>query len=105
MSKPHIMDLRSELLATIREVRSGQMEPDRAKAVSQVAAALIDTARVEVDYLKLAGGDCSDFIDGLKAPEPRDPMPAGLHRTKSGMVQIQRGVVAHSTDVDDQEDT
>jgi len=29
---------------------------------------LVDTARVEVDYLKATGQDVSNFIDGLKAP-------------------------------------
>lgn len=34
----------------------------------QLAAVLVDTARVEVDYIKASGQDVSNFIDGMKAP-------------------------------------
>jgi len=71
MSSPHINTLRCELLATLADLRNRQnpMEPDRARAIAQVASVLVDTARVEVDYLKATGQDNSDFIDGLKSPE------------------------------------
>lgn len=66
----HISELRTELLATLRDLRNRTtpMEPDRARAVAQVASVLVDTARVEVEYIKATGQDCSSFIDGLKAP-------------------------------------
>lgn len=95
MNPPHISELRAELLATIREVRSGQMEPDRARAVGLVAGALIDTARVEVEYLKMAGGDCSNFIDDMKAPQLANHGP---RRIKTGMVQRSPGTTVHSTE-------
>ena len=67
----HISELRTELLATLRDLRCKErpMDPDRARAVAQVAAVMVDTARVEVDYIKATGQDTSNFIDGLKAPE------------------------------------
>lgn len=66
----HISELRQELLNTLRDLRNREtpMEPDRARAVAQVASVLVDTARVEVDYIKATGQDSSSFIDGLKAP-------------------------------------
>lgn len=71
MSAPHINTLRQELLATLADLRNrdNPMEPDRARAIAQVAGVLVDTARVEVDYLKATGQDNSDFIDGLKSPD------------------------------------
>lgn len=71
MSTPHINTLRTELMATLADLRSrhNPMEPDRARAIAQVASVLVDSARVEVDYLKATGQDVSNFIDGLKAPE------------------------------------
>ena len=70
MSTPHINTLRQHLMDTLADLRNrnSPMEPDRARAVAQVASVLVDTAKVEVDYLKATGQDTSSFIDGLKAP-------------------------------------
>ena len=70
MSTPHINTLRQHLMDTLADLRNrnNPMEPDRARAVAQVASVLVDTAKVEVDYLKATGQDTSSFIDGLKAP-------------------------------------
>lgn len=70
MTSPHINTLREHLLGTLADLRNRQdpMEPDRARAVAQVASVLVDTARVEVDYIKASGQDVSNFIDGMKAP-------------------------------------
>ncbi len=71
MSNPHINTLRNELLATLADLRNrdNPMEPDRARAIAQVATVLVDSAKVEVDYIKATGQDVSNFIDGMKAPE------------------------------------
>lgn len=71
MTSPHINTLREHLMATLASLRdrANPMEPDRARAVAQVAGVLVDTARVEVDYIKTTGQDVSNFIDGMKAPE------------------------------------
>ena len=72
MSTPHINTLRQHLMDTLADLRNrhNPMEPDRARAVAQVASVLVDTAKVEVDYLKATGQDTSSFIDGLKPPLP-----------------------------------
>lgn len=69
-SNPHINTLRTELLATLADLRNrhNPMEPDRARAIAQVASVLVDSAKVEVDYIKATGQDTSNFIDGLKSP-------------------------------------
>ena len=71
MTSPHINTLREHLLGTLADLRNRQdpMEPDRARAVAQVAGVLVDTAKVEVDYIKATGQDVSNFIDGMKAPD------------------------------------
>lgn len=70
MTAPHINTLREHLLGTLSSLRdrNNPMEPDRARAVAQVAGVLVDTAKVEVDYIKATGQDVSNFIDGMKAP-------------------------------------
>lgn len=51
--------------ATLTDLRdrTNPMDLDRAKAVATVAAVLVDTARVENDYLKITGQDRSGFLD------------------------------------------
>lgn len=65
MTTPHINQLREHLLATLADLRNREnpMEPDRARAVAQVASVLVDTAKVEVDYLKVTGQDRAGFLE------------------------------------------
>jgi hypothetical protein len=80
INAPHINILRGHLLATLADLRNREnpMEPDRARAVAQVASVLVDTAKVEIDYLKITGHDNSGFIDGAYSPTPEAlPAPAG----------------------------
>lgn len=67
MSQPHISELREHLMATLAGLRdrNNPMEPDRARAVAQVASVLVDTARVEVDFIKATGQDSSGFLTAL----------------------------------------
>jgi len=62
----NITDLRNHLFATLKAVKSGEMELDRARAVNEISKTIIDTARVEVDFIKTQGEGCSDFISRLK---------------------------------------
>lgn len=63
MSKS-ISDLRETLFATPEAVKSGDMDLDKAKAVNEVAKTIVDTAKVEVDYLRVTGGGECEFLDG-----------------------------------------
>jgi hypothetical protein len=86
MTAPHITELRQQLLDTLKDLRNRDqpMEPDRARAVAQVASVLVDTAKVEVDYIKATGQDRSGFLEeppqiesdastaGIEAPEHRN---------------------------------
>ena len=65
MTAPHINQLRQHLLDTLADLRNrdNPMEPDRARAVAQVAAVLVDSAKVEVDYLKATHQDNAPFLE------------------------------------------
>lgn len=65
MTAPHISELRQQLLDTLKDLRNREqpMEPDRARAIAQVAGVLVDTAKVEVDYLKATGQDRAGFLE------------------------------------------
>ncbi len=77
----HIDQVREHLMATLAGLRDRQnpMEVDRARAVAQVASVLVDTAKVEIDYLKATGQDRSRFletppeVEGGTLPAPASP--------------------------------
>lgn len=94
---PHINVLRGHLLATLADLRSrsNPMEPDRARAVATVASVLVDTAKVEIDYLRLTGNDNSGFIDGAYSP-PAQALPAPAEPEKKGVDRRVAGVTKHT---------
>lgn len=69
-----IKDLRAILFDTLRDLRDKEkpMDIDRAKAVAEVARELVNTAKVEVDHMKLTGSNSSEFIP-LPEPKPGTP--------------------------------
>lgn len=64
-NKPHIEQVRQSLLDTLKDLRNREnpMDIDRAKAVATVASVLVDTARVENEYIKITGDTRSDFLE------------------------------------------
>ena len=54
MSTIHMDDLRQYLLSTLQDLRNREtpMEPDRARAIAQVASVAVETVRVEVDFAR-----------------------------------------------------
>ena len=86
----NITELRAHLMATLASLRDrdNPMEPDRARAIAQVAGVLVDTARVENEYLKLTNQDRSNFMEvppdnvrgidapgGTTVPSAHNPFP------------------------------
>jgi hypothetical protein len=91
----HISDLREHLMQTLESLRnrSNPMEPDRARAIATVAGVLVDTARVEVDYIRATGQDTSNFIDSLKTPKAQ----AAITNAPTGKVDRSTpGVTRHT---------
>lgn len=84
-----IDDLRDHLFATMAALRDkdNPMEVDRAKAVADVARVVIDSAKVEVKAMELAGGNlASTFLPASAASPP----PA---KGSSEQRYIQKGLV------------
>lgn len=63
MSDKTIHDLRAALFDALQKVKDGTMDLDKARAVNELGKTLIDSAKVEVDYLRTTGGGESGFID------------------------------------------
>lgn len=63
--KNKIEDLRNHLFATIEALldEDKPMDIDRAKAVADVAQVMINSAKVEVEFMKTTGGTGSGFIE------------------------------------------
>ena len=51
----NINDLRTTLFETIQDVRSGKIDKDHAKLVVDIGQVLVNTAKVEVDFIKATG--------------------------------------------------
>ena len=66
-----IDELREMMFATMRGLMNKEtpMDIERAKAVSQAAAVLVDTARVECKFMDLTGSKGSGFIPTNKQPQ------------------------------------
>jgi hypothetical protein len=58
-----INDLRDALFETLQGVKDGSLDIEKAKAINEVAKSIVETAKVEVDYLRVTGGGESTFID------------------------------------------
>lgn len=104
---PHsIDDLRAHLFDTLRALRDpdAPMEIDRAKAIAEVSRAVIDSAKVEVDYLRVVGkAEGTGFIPvsestttpALKKSAPKvvplAELPSGVKRRCQGCSQMTTG--------------
>lgn len=67
MSKS-LNDLRAALFDTLEGVKAGSIDLDKARAINEIGKTLVDTAKVEVDFLRATDGDASSFIQPEQAP-------------------------------------
>lgn len=79
MSKT-IEDLRAALFATLEAVKDGTLDLDKARQVNEVAKTIVETAKVEVDYLRVTGGGESTFIDSAVSQDNLPPGITAVHR-------------------------
>lgn len=91
----HMDDLRQHLLDTLSDLRDKKkpMDPNRARAVAQVAGVLVDTARVEVEYLRATTGKHSGFMDArTPALENRPDGHSPLQAVENGVRTVWAGL-------------
>lgn len=64
----NINDLRDNLFDTIELLKSGKIDTSQAKAITGIAGAIIESAKLEVDLIKSVGrsGDSVKFISEVK---------------------------------------
>lgn len=81
MAKNKIEDLRDHLFETLEGLKDKEdpMDIDRAKAIADVSEKIINSAKVEVEFLKTTGAITgSGFF-----PSPERPPPVGRLEKKS----------------------
>jgi hypothetical protein len=52
MPKNKIQDLRNHLFETLEMLKEGDIEIEKAYAIADVSRAIIDTAKIEIQYIK-----------------------------------------------------
>lgn len=66
MAKNKLSDLRNHLFETLEALKDKEspMEIERARAVTQVAQAIINSAKVEIDFLEAVGSaEATEFFE------------------------------------------
>ncbi len=63
-----IEDLRSVLFETLAGLKDGSVDLERAKAVSDLSQTIINTGKLEVEYMRQTGKGGTGFVPQLEAP-------------------------------------
>lgn len=89
-----IEDLRRRLFETIDGVKAGTTTLEAAKTIGDLSQVIVNTAKVEVDYLRATDGGESAFINTAVG---RANLPKGLPstRTPEGLPNGITGVYRH----------
>jgi hypothetical protein len=71
MTKKNIDDLRDVLFAALAEAKdkTKPLDVPRMRAISDIAARITDTARVEVDFMRASGKQCVSGFVPLRSKE------------------------------------
>lgn len=78
-----IDDLRSILFDTMRGLKAGTIEIEKAKAISDTAQVIVNTAKTEIAYLQATGGGSSRFL-GAATSEDKPPAGDTVEQLKGG---------------------
>jgi hypothetical protein len=72
-------DLREHLFETLKDLRNKEspMSIERARAISEVAQTVINSAKAEVDYLK-ASGQQDATLPVFESKQGEEKLPAGV---------------------------
>lgn len=70
----NIQDLREAMFDTLAELKSGKITVEQAKAVSEVGQVIINSAKVEVDYIRANNGGETPFLESAG----NDNLPPGV---------------------------
>jgi hypothetical protein len=93
MSKT-IEDLREHLFAAIAGVKAGTTTVEQAKTISELSHVIVNTAKVEIDYLRVTDCGESSFISTAVG---RNNLPVGLRGvTREALPNGIVGITRHT---------
>lgn len=95
MSNNTIADLRDELFVALRSIdnKSKPEDIERARAKAEIGQVIINSAKVEVEFVKAAGGKGSGFFPaGPALPAPKNNGGAGALPNGATVVDQRPGV-------------
>jgi hypothetical protein len=100
VAQPHIKQVQAHLMQTLAALcdRDNPMEIERARAMAQVAGVLVDTAKVEIEYLKVTKQNSSSFLEELPIEEFKGIGTENadqVRRTATGVVEREGNVTRH----------
>lgn len=75
-----IDDLRRRLFETIDGVKAGTTTVDQAKTISELSQVIVNSAKVEVDYLRATEGRSAFIPAALDESEEQRELPNGMVR-------------------------
>jgi len=61
-TKNKMADLRNHLFEAIESLRDNKITPEKAKSICEVAQVIINSAKVELEFMKVIGVKKSDFL-------------------------------------------
>jgi hypothetical protein len=80
--------MQQHLMDTLAELRSGKIKPDQAKAIAHVSGVLVESAKVQVQYLQVTKQSSAGFFQG-------DATPSAISTTSTGTVERLPGRTIH----------
>lgn len=81
-----ITALREHLFGALRGLTSGTIDVDKAKAIGDVAQVIINSAKVEIDHIKVTGQGSSGFITDA---------PPAMTKTATGTKHVNGNTTIH----------
>lgn len=93
-----ITTVRNALFQTLRDLsnKDNPMDIDRAKAINEVSQTIINSAKVEIDALRVIGGNGTGFIPALSPPKP-EARPALQVLKEKGIISENDRQISHPT--------
>jgi len=87
-----VQDLRKHLFETIMALKdpANPMDIARAKAISDVAQVLVDTAKVEIDFMKVTGTKGTGFVPELPDESQKPQLPGPGATTAASVVTVRQ---------------
>lgn len=80
--KKTIEDLRAVLFETIAAVKSGEMPLEKAQVISGLSQVMVNSAKVEVDFIKATNGADSGFLKTAEKQLPTGITGVTQHRIR-----------------------